>query len=211
MKTSPKLGKWDPFRPKWPTTGEGSAFPPALGEASRHVSPISLIIMVAAFLALLVTCVCTRGRGPRASRRRAAMKDMLPPSRHPRRLLQRQAQQPWRLRLANMEEAAGDVSKGGFWSKIGKRADTKNYSPTMEAEFGFTSKAARKRAAVARVDPQVEARGHLRHANEAARVSLASWAGQHVVWLGVDVYFPFAFIATQVSIQETPFESTHRS
>ncbi|GAC97297.1 hypothetical protein PHSY_004882 [Pseudozyma hubeiensis SY62] len=135
-----KLGKWDPFRPKWPTTGEGSAFPPALGSASRHASPISLIIMVAVFLLLLVTCICTRGRGPRATRRRAAIKDMLPP---PVGTLGGFCSSKRNGRgdyvLASMEEAGGDASKRGFWSNLGKRADGKDYSPTMEAEFGFSS------------------------------------------------------------------------
>ena len=139
-KSNSKLGKWDPFRPKWPTTGEGSAFPPALGNASRHVSPVSLIVMVAVFLVLLITCVCTRGRGPRATRRRAAIKEMLPP---PLGTLGGLCSSKRNGRgdyvLASMEEATGDVSKRGFWSKLGKRADAKDYSPTMEAEFGFSS------------------------------------------------------------------------
>ncbi|SNX82367.1 related to YND1 - apyrase (NDPase/NTPase) [Melanopsichium pennsylvanicum] len=139
-KSNSKLGKWDPFRPKWPTTGEGSAFPPALGGASRHVSPVSLIIMVAIFLSLLVTCICTRGRGPRATRRRAVIKEMLPPPIgtfgglcSPKRIGRGD------YVLANMEEATGDVLKRGFWSKLGKRAEGNDYSPTMEAEFGFNS------------------------------------------------------------------------
>lgn len=140
-KANSKLGKWDPFRPKWPTTGEGSAFPPALGAARRHVSPVSMIIMVAMFLVLLITCVCTRGRGPRASRRRAAIKEMLPPPLGTFGGLCSSKRSPrGDYVLANMEEAAsGDISKRGFWSKLGKRADTKGYSPTMEAEFGFSS------------------------------------------------------------------------
>ena len=139
-KSNSKLGQWDPFRPKWQTSGEGSAFPPALGGASRHVSPTSLIVMVAVFLGLLVTCVCTRGRGPRATRRRAALKEMLPP---PLGTLggfcttKRNGRGDYVL--ANMEEATGDASKRGFWSKLGKRTDSKDYSPTMEAEFGFSS------------------------------------------------------------------------
>ncbi|CDR99350.1 hypothetical protein [Sporisorium scitamineum] len=139
-KSNSKLDQWDPFRPKWPTTGEGSAFPPALGDARRHMSPISLIVMVAVFLVLLVTCVCTRGRGPRATRRRAAIRDMLPP---PLGTFGGMCSSKRNGRgdyvLASMEEASGDVSKRGFWSKLGKRADGKDYSPTMEAEFGFSS------------------------------------------------------------------------
>ncbi|SJX61065.1 related to YND1-apyrase (NDPase/NTPase) [Sporisorium reilianum f. sp. reilianum] len=139
-KSNSKLGQWDPFRPKWPTTGEGSAFPPTLGSARRHMSPVSLIVLVAVFLVLLVTCVCTRGRGPRATRRRAAIKDMLPP---PLGTLGGMCSSKRTGRgdyvLASMEEATGDVSKRGFWSKLGKRADGKDYSPTMEAEFGFSS------------------------------------------------------------------------
>lgn len=140
-KSNSKLGKWDPFRPKWPTTGEGSAFPPALGEAGRHVSPISLVIMVAVFLSLLVTCVCTRGRGPRATRRRAAMKDMMPPPFGTfGGLCSSKRNGRGDYVLASMEEAAtADPLKRGFWSKLGKRADDKAYSPTMEAEFGFSS------------------------------------------------------------------------
>ncbi|TKY85133.1 hypothetical protein EX895_006213 [Sporisorium graminicola] len=139
-KSNSKLGQWDPFRPKWHTTGEGSAFPPALNSARRHMSPISLIVMVAIFLVLLITCLCTRGRGPRATRRRAAIKDMLPP---PLGTLGGMCSTKRASRgdyvLASMEEASGDVSKRGFWSKLGKRADGKDYSPTMEAEFGFSS------------------------------------------------------------------------
>ncbi|PWZ01039.1 hypothetical protein BCV70DRAFT_88725 [Testicularia cyperi] len=141
-KQNSKLGKWDPFRPTWPTTGQGSAFPPALDAARHRVTPVSLIILIAVFFLLLLTCVCTRGRGPRASRRRAAMKEMLPP---PLGTLGGLCQSKRSGRgdyvLASMEEAndPSTTTNGGFWSSLGKRADDKAYSPTMEAEFGFSS------------------------------------------------------------------------
>lgn len=135
-----KLGKWDPFRPSWPTTGEGSAFPPTIGSGRHHVSVASLIVLVGVFLVLLATCICTRGRGPRASRRRAAMKEMLPP---PLGTLGGFCNTKRAGRgdyvLANMEEANSDNAPNSFWAKLSKRSDVKSYSPTMEAEFGFSS------------------------------------------------------------------------
>ncbi|SPO22712.1 related to YND1 - apyrase (NDPase/NTPase) [Ustilago trichophora] len=189
-KSNSKLGKWDPFRPKWPTTGEGSAFPPALGGASRHVSPVSLIIMVAVFLLLLITCICTRGRGPRASRRRAAIKEMLPP---PLGTLGGFCSTKRNGRgdyvLANMEEATGDISKRGFWSKLGKRADAKDYSPTMEAEFGFSSEGSSEESSGSSGSAGRGSRTSLRKRSNTGIIGVLGWPVRRVA-LALTSTFP---------------------
>lgn len=192
-KANSKLGKWDPFRPKWPTTGEGSAFPPALGEASRHVSPVYMISMVAVFLLLLVTCVCTRGRGPRATRRRAAIKEMLPPPFGTfGGLCSSKRTGRGDYVLANMEEAAGDAQKRGFWSKLGKRADGKDYSPTMEAEFGFNSEGSSEESSGSSGSAGRGTRGSTRKHGNTGIVGALGWPVRRVA-LTLSSTFPSLF------------------
>ncbi len=192
-KANSKLGKWDPFRPKWPTTGEGSAFPPALGEASRHVSPVYMISMVAVFLLLLLTCICTRGRGPRATRRRAAIKEMLPPPLGTfGGLCSSKRTGRGDYVLANMEEAAGDAQKRGFWSKLGKRADGKDYSPTMEAEFGFNSEGSSEESSGSSGSAGRGARGSARKHGNTGIVGALGWPVRRVA-LTLSSTFPSLF------------------
>ncbi|SPO40833.1 related to YND1 - apyrase (NDPase/NTPase) [Pseudozyma flocculosa] len=136
------LGGWKPFGANWPTTGEGSAFPPALQAGQRAFGPAAVLVAVAAFLVLALTCLCTRGRSPRATRRRAAIKELLPP---PLGSLggvcaaKRGARGDYAL--ASMEEASEvkGPAFGSKWFSRGKRGESLLSSPELESEQSYSS------------------------------------------------------------------------
>ncbi|PWN51436.1 hypothetical protein IE53DRAFT_299475, partial [Violaceomyces palustris] len=73
-----KAGAWNKWKPSWSSAVEGGKLPSIhAGKEALNPAPLAAVILV--FLFAFLTCVCTRGRGPRASRRRAAIKEMLPP------------------------------------------------------------------------------------------------------------------------------------
>nr|UOP56919.1 putative ynd1-apyrase-like protein [Thecaphora frezii] len=145
------IGGWSPFAPSWPTTGEGSAFPPTLQTGHRALSPASLLVALAALIALAVTCLYTRGRGPRATRRRAAIKELLPPPLGSLGgLCASKRGGRGDYALASMEEAAEPKRAAAFgthWFTRGKRADGMPSSPELESEQSFSSEGSSEESA----------------------------------------------------------------
>lgn len=139
------FGGWGPLRPSWPTTGEGSAFPPSLPTGRKGVPPTSLIVMIVTFVLLLLLCLCTRGRSPRASRRRAAIKELLPPPLGSFGGLWPSKRTGGRgdYVLASMEEAMDKDGAGGKWGGFGLRGKQVDglagSTPEYEAEVSYSS------------------------------------------------------------------------
>lgn len=70
-----------PWRDAWPPSWHRPADGASLSSlhVSRSVPPVALLVACFLTLALFATCLLMRGRGPRALRRRAALRDLLPP------------------------------------------------------------------------------------------------------------------------------------